>query len=242
MGMERIGDSFGTPIFMKTESGEWWPEDEEVFYILAREGLLLCRNHPFFKSCVTAPRSPAGLEKQEPFLEPAFPRLPLFRAEQVVGFFDAVWRVLGGEAVVLLGWDRTEERVEVIVPRQVSTVSRSWRGWTYPVGVEYEVPAGLPGSIAIFCDIHSHCDYSVDASRTDIDDETYRAGLHAIVGRLDHEPPQFQVEAVVDGNRFRLDQEAVFEGYRRRCPAFPRSWLRNVEVRIRGSRWREAGR
>jgi hypothetical protein len=141
---------------------------------------------------------------------------------------------------VLLGWNRREESVQVIVPRQVATVWRNRRGGKEPIGLHYQLPAGLPEEVTVFCDIHSHCDLSAYASQTDAEDETYRAGLHAVVGRLDEEPPRFHVEAVVDGVRFRLDASEVFAGYRRRRRDFPRAWLRNLEVREQGSG--EAGR
>jgi hypothetical protein len=99
------------------------------------------------------------------------------------------------------------------------------------VGLHYTVPEGLPDFLTIFCDIHSHCDFAAYTSRVDADDEIHRAGLHAVVGRLDLEPPDFHVESVVDGARMRLDRETVFGGYRRRRFDFPRSWLGKVEAR-----------
>ena len=65
-----------TPVLLKTRADLPWPEDERIFYILGRDGLFLCRNHAFFRSCVPVERGPSELEVQEPFLAPRFPRIP----------------------------------------------------------------------------------------------------------------------------------------------------------------------
>ena len=37
-------------VFAKTLSDQPWPDDERLFYLVAREGLFICRNHEFFRS------------------------------------------------------------------------------------------------------------------------------------------------------------------------------------------------
>ena len=69
------------------------------------------------------------------------------------------------------------------------------------------------------------------ASGTDRADERYRDGIHAVVGRIDREPPEFHLELAVDGHRFRLAPGDVFEGYRQRRRFVPEAWLSRVRVK-----------
>ena len=82
-------------------------------------------------------------------------------------------------------------------------------------------------------DVHSHVDEPAFSSATDVRDERHRPGLHIVVGRISHEPPDFHIEATVDGMRFHVTHpELVLEGYeRRRIAAVPPTWIDQVEVR-----------
>jgi hypothetical protein len=227
--MKRIDDGLITPVFVKTSDDPEWPEGEKVFYMISGDGLHLCRNHEFFRSCVPAPSWPSELAEQKTFLRIRYPHISPRRIEQVVGFFDLVWKLHGGEAAVMLARDRETNETRVIVPEQVTTVIRTSRGDLYPSGVRYAVPS-LPAHLTVYCDIHSHCDLSAYASSVDTNDEAFRAGLHAVVGRLHQEPPQFHTEAVVDGVRFQVASTTLFGGYTKRAYDFPRWWLDKVEV------------
>ena len=68
-------------------------------------------------------------------------------------------------------------------------------------------------------------------------DERHRDGVHAVVGLIDQEPPEFHVELAVDSQRFALKNEQLFEGYRARRRFVPRTWLERVTVREMG--WRD---
>ena len=81
---------------------------------------------------------------------------------------------------------------------------------------------------------HCHGNMPAYASGTDRDDERYRDGVHAIVGRIDDEPPEFHLELAIDGHRFRLQQDQLFEGYGRRRNFVPRKWLEQVRVKVEG--------
>jgi hypothetical protein len=230
--MPRVDDSLTTPVHVKTHEEGAWPRDR-VFFMLASNGLFLCRNNEFFQSCVPARNFPRELRQQRSFFRSRYPRVPQSILEHVVGFFAAVG-LLGAEAIVLLVWDRRYRRMRVVVPRQIATVGRAHGGGLYPIGVSYEIPADLGPHLTLIGDIHSHVDASAWASFTDCDDESFRAGLHVIIGRIGREPPEVCAEAVVDGQRFELPWSHVFAGYRRRRMRIPRSWKRKVEVRVGG--------
>ena len=76
-----------TPIYVKTCSQTPWPEREKMFYLLAANGLFLCRNHPFFQSCVPAGSGPGELATQEAFFDIKYPKVPRHLLELTVGFF-----------------------------------------------------------------------------------------------------------------------------------------------------------
>jgi hypothetical protein len=232
--MQRIDAGLFTPIYIKTDAEAPWPS-EKVFYLLTRDGLFLCRNHEYFKSCVPAPRWPSELADHKAGLHLNYPAIPIDLFQQVVGFFDRAWRKLGGESCVLLAYNRSEKKVEVIVPEQVATVSRNYWGET-AIGLNYQMPKDLPSDVTIFCDIHSHCDMAAYASGTDEHDETHRTGLHIVVGKLQHEPCQFHAEAVADGKRFRVNTDVLLAGYRARDYNFPKEWLDRVSAEYYGAK------
>lgn len=223
----RIG---GTLVLARDDPDFRWPEGERLFYLMARDGLFVCRNHPFFRSCVRARGGPSLLEEQRPFLQPRFPVIPQAVFERAVGFFSQIADRQNSEAAAMLVWDGVEEEVRLVVPPQTATMSRSWYGYRTPVGVHYEPPPDLPHHWLPFGDIHSHVHYAAYASSTDKHDEEHAAGLHIVVGRIDEEPPEVHVEAVVDGQRFRLDLERVVEGYAARRDDVPDEWLDRVAV------------
>jgi proteasome lid subunit RPN8/RPN11 len=219
-----------TPIYLKLEEGMAWPQDK-TFYLLSREGLFLCRNHPFFSSCVPADRWPSELARQSPFLKFDYPRLPQRLVERVVGFFDLVGERHASEAAVLLAWNRETREIELLVPEQVGTVGRSYYGTPYPMDLRYEIPP-LPPHLMLLGDIHSHVDGPAYASWTDKADEAYRPGLHLVVGRILDEPPEFHCAVVADGSRFRVkDVRLVMDGYQqRRRDEVPPEWIARVTV------------
>jgi hypothetical protein len=214
-----------------------WPEGERLFYLVAREGLFICRDTEFFRSCVPAPRGPSALQSQRPLLEPRFPRIPRELFEQAVGFFDRIAELHGSEAAAIWVWDRRERRVRMVVPEQTATVYRAWDGYRSPIGVHYYPPTDLPAHWIPFGDVHSHVDGAAYASGTDKHDEEHGAGLHIVVGRISHEPPEIHVEAVADGERFRLAPGDVIEDYARRDPDVPQEWIDRVEIEESRSYW-----
>ncbi len=219
-----------TPVLLKSHEAEAWPEDETLFYLVARDGLYICRNHEFFSSCVPARGGPSELEEQPTFMKVAFPPIPQALFERIVGFFARIADLHSSEAAVVLVWDREERRVRIVVPEQVATVSRGWQGHQFAIGVDYTPPSGLPSHWVPFGDVHCHVHHSAYASHTDKEDETHAAGLHIVVGRIDHEPPDLHAEAVVDGVRFSLDADRLLEGYEQRDLDVPQKWIERVKV------------
>jgi hypothetical protein len=240
--MKCSGQHLFTPLYLKLSDAMPWPEEEKAFYLLTSDGLFLCRNTTFFRSCVPVTECPSELAGHQPFLKLNYPRSPRRLMEQVIGFFDIIGERYASEAAVLIAWNQTSNAVEVIVPDQVGIVGTSYYGNPYPLELEYEVPP-LPPHLVLLGDIHSHVDGLAYASYMDKSDETYRPGLHLVVGRILDEPPQFHCEAIADGVRFEVrDLSMILEGYhQRRVNEVPGEWLNKLTIKPWSSKYRRDG-
>lgn len=221
-----------TPIYLKLTPDMPWPEHEKVFYVFSRDGLFLCRNHPFFHSCVQTNEWPAELAAHEPMLRLNFPKIPARMFETIIGFFARIGHLHGAEAAVLLAWNTATKAIEVIVPDQTSIVSGGWSKQPYPIEVHYQIPP-LPPHLMLIGDIHSHVDEAAYASSMDKQDEAHRPGLHIVAGRISKEPPELHIDVTVDGARFKVNNPAlVLEGYeQRRMDEVPTDWETKVTVK-----------
>ncbi len=207
-----------TPVYLKENDEMEWPDDP-VFYMITSEGMMKCRNTPFFRSCVKANSAPAELEPQKPFLKLRYPKIPQDLLEQVAGFFSAIEQAHSAEAYVCLCWDKVEEKYVIICPPQDISGAH----------VSYDMPQ-LPPNLMAVGDIHSHVNMSAYASGVDENDETHRPGIHVVIGRISQEPPEFHIEAVVDGTRFGVSEALMLEGYEKRRE-FPPEWMDGVSAK-----------
>ena len=221
------------PVYLKTAADMPRPDDPE-FYLLTQNGPFLCRNHPFFTSDVPTRRAIRALAEHSPTAAVRYPLVKPSTLETIVGFFWRVYQVHGSEAVILLLWDLQERRYRLLVPPQEASVWQARSGRRSPQDVRYRVPALPPGQLLVG-DIHSHGHMAAFTSHQDAMDEIHRDGVHAVVGRIEDEPPEFHVELAIDGHRFELGFDQLFEGYHRRRHFVPRKWLDQVQVRVEGS-------
>ncbi len=222
-----------TSIYLKTDPDGVVPADEECFYLLSRDGLFIGRNQPLMRSLVPAPNWPRELQPQERYLQLTYPQVPAALLADIVGFFRTVACRYGAEAAVLLGYDGTT--ITPIVPEQIGTIGRGYRGRPYPIGLHYQIPIELNG-LRIIGDFHSHAFEAAYASSIDMEDERHRPGLHVVAGRLDRDPPDWHIEYVVDGTRFAIDPETVLDldGYNGRTVPTDPTWMDRVKVMTAG--------
>jgi hypothetical protein len=217
-----------TPVHLKWDTA-FFPENP-ASYVLARNGLFLARNHPFFQSAVPVPLSkwPRELAEQTAFMRSNYPKIPQRMVELVVGFFDHVWQQHTSEAMVLLGYDLERKQPTIIIPEQIGIVTVNSKGRCMPVGLDYVMPTLTGESTLIFGSIHSHGDGLAFSSDLDKADE--RSGLHIVVGRLDQEPPSICCQACVDGHRFYVPHLDVLQGYQQRALDVPEEWLSKIVI------------
>jgi len=219
------------PIYMKTSEEMLRPNDPE-YYMMTANGLFLGRNHKFFSSDVPAKRAPRQLAGQKPFCEIRYPKLGVSALEFIVGFFDRVFHKHGSESIVLLFWNQNKQRYKLLVPEQEATVWESYSGTRSAMDVTYKLPIPMPRDHLLVADIHCHCDFGAYTSFTDERDEQYRDGVHAVIGQIDRDPPQFHLDIAVDGTRFRMDFNQLFKGYGRRRLDVPQKWMDQVKVKV----------
>ena len=223
------------PLYLKTDNAPRFSDSE--FYLLARNGLFLCRNHPFFASDVACSKGPAWLAEHEVGCQLNFPKIKKTMLARMVGFFSRIYEIHGSEAVVLLAWNQREHHYRILVPAQEATVWESRGGHRSALDVSYTVPLTLPPDHLLVGDVHCHGTGGAYSSFTDRDDERYRTGFHVVVGCIQEEPPRFHIEFTVDGKRFPAHFDDLFEGYRRRRRGVPRKWLEKVSVDVKRPLW-----
>ena len=186
-------------------------------FVVAREGVYLRKRTLLGTSQTRAERVahlPAGRES----LDYALPPVPADVVGRAVGFFRAVYRLHRTEAAVLLVW--RDGVFDLVVPAQKVTA----------VSVAFDVRDGdVPPGWRVVGSMHSHGAYGAYASTTDEDDEAELDGLHVVVGELDKHRIGYAAAVVVDGVRFALKANRLFERPRRFVEP-PEDWLARVTV------------
>jgi hypothetical protein len=143
----------------------------------------------------------------------------------------------GGEAALLLLYHRIKRRFRWLCPEQAVRVYEDSKGyWHAGSDVEYVQPYALPPGYILFGDAHSHAALPAYASHLDKSEEHYKDGLHIVAGRLDEAAPDFHADFVIDGRRFNLDPDEIFEkGDRcRPYPRAPQGWVRQIRLKKYG--------
>ena len=217
------------PVYLKTDEKAKRPTESE-FYWSTRDGMFLCRNHPFFRTDVPTRRPVRALAPHDPCCEFRYPKLKAGQLEFIVGFFDKIYDLYQSEAVVLLYWDLKRNHYKLHVPDQVASVRVFWDGDRMPDDVRYDTPIDMPPHFLMVGDIHSHGNMSAYSSYTDKLDEKYRDGVHGVVGKIDKNPPEFHLEFCVDGARFELEFDDLFEGFDKRRKLIPQQWINKVKI------------
>lgn len=219
------------PIYLKHSADMPRPTDSE-YYLVTGDGVFMGRNHPFFTSDVLAPQMPRSLANHHASCQVNYPKLGVAALEYIVGFFDQVYRRHGSESIVLLFWNQTKQRYKLWVPKQKATVWESSSGYRSAMDVTYELPIPMPADHLLVADIHCHCDFAAYTSFTDANDEKYRDGVHAVVGHIDRERPDFHVEIAIDGARFKMDFNQLFKGFNERRMNVPDEWFDQLTVKV----------
>jgi hypothetical protein len=220
------------PIYLKHSADMTRPTDPE-FFLVTGDGVFMGRNHRFFTSDVRAPRMPRSLAGHTASCLVNYPKLGVAALEYIVGFFDQVYHRHGSESIVLLFWNQTTQRYKLFVPVQEATVWESYSGSRTAMDVTYELPIPMPRDHLLVADIHCHCDFGAYTSLTDAKDEEYRDGVHAVVGHIQRNEPEFHIEISIDGARFTMDFPQLFKGFNQRRTHVPSEWFEQLTVKVK---------
>jgi proteasome lid subunit RPN8/RPN11 len=186
-------------------------------FLVARDGLYL-RKRSLLGLSQTKVEGVTHLPAESEYLDYALPRIPSDLMARVVGFFRTVYRLHQTEALVLLLW--AGEGFDLFVPNQKVS----------PASVSHVLDeAELPSGGRVVGSIHSHGAFGAWASSIDEDDEATFDGLHLVVGGFDRRRPNYSAAIAVDGHRFGVRHNIVFERPRRLIEP-PEDWLRRVKL------------
>ncbi|MBI3464784.1 MAG: hypothetical protein HY000_17270 [Planctomycetes bacterium] len=213
----------------------------EMRYVLAREGLYFERSTAMY---VTTTRTDAPLldleQHQERCLLTCDP-MPRSMIRVMLAFFRAAYAMHEGEAALILLYNPKARRFRWHCPDQTVDVRYSFGRWRADDMIHYENPLELPAGYIPFGDAHSHGNWMARPSGIDRQDETYKDGLHIIVGNICRRP-EYHIDFVMDCRRFEVPPEIILEDVC--CEPFggpPPSWLKRIQMKPHGQRWSNSG-
>jgi hypothetical protein len=216
------------PIYFKTE--KFTELASSSYYLVTELGNFLVKKTELFTSVTQAEALP-GLHSQKESLSLRLPKLPREIVERMYGFFDAVFRMWDGEAIVFLYYSPETGGFKVEPPPQTLFRYRSFTGfWRTEMRVTYGYLPRPAGYIKLG-DAHSHADLPAYFSCAD-DEDDKEDGLRITMGSLDRSRPTVSASFIVNGARFTLDPEDVLEDFS--APAMPpQDWLERVTLKHR---------
>lgn len=181
--------------------------EEDIYFLLARNGLFKITKTFFFKASTYffVPLQGKKLEelrKHKVGLELCLPKkIPFWVYEKSLDFFRRRYKAWRCEALGIIYWDEKKEDYKLVIPK-------NQKGDIYRVLAEI----GLnPNNTLRIGTIHSHGEIRAGHSGTDDEDERYDDGLHITMGDIEDEVPSISCSVVVDGQRFMVAKEDVFE-------------------------------
>jgi PRTRC genetic system protein A len=213
------------PVFFKTEA--FSKPESTLYFLIAKNGLFVACKTNLYTSVTRASR-PNGLMDQEQALALHFPKIPRDIMEQVLGFFEAVYKKWEGEAIVFLFYNTTNKAFRIGVPAQTLFRYKSVGRWRTEMRIEYESAPRPPGFIKLG-DIHSHADLPAFFSCADDNDDA-EDGLRIVIGKLDRSAPDIRASFVVGRTRFVLAPNDIVEEFSRTMTP-PQEWLEKVFLR-----------
>lgn len=216
---------------VRLKSRERHADPARLYYLVASNGLFQVRKTATHRSVTRVTNEVPGLYPEREHVDLFFPEVPAELLEDVLAFFDEVYRRYRGEAIVILFYDPNERAYHVGVPPQKISGYRDQQGrWWSDYRLDYGA-APRPRGCVRFGSIHSHAALSAYASHADCEDEKFEDGLHVVFGSFASRELTRSASFVADGHRFHVRTEDVLEGCRVPDRAAPADWMAQVECR-----------
>ncbi len=216
-----------------------------LYYEVASNGLFQVRDTETYRAVTPVAEDVPGLLPETAHVDFKFPRLPTPLLEDVLAFFDAVYRRYGGEAIVLLFYAPERQEFRAEAPPQTIPGYTDYRGrWLASYRLDYE-SMERPEGYLLFGTIHSHARQLAYSSWTDCDDEAFHDGLHVVFGSFHSAQLSESASFVANGTRFTVEPRDVLEACK--IPERPAraDWMAQVstqeERRSYSWSWRSGG-
>lgn len=174
------------------------PKDD-VFYIVAKEGIFLKKNMGIMDS-IAPVKNISILESIQAAARMNIKKIPGGQFARVVAFFREVYKEYWGESIVLLFYDEKKRVYKIVPPHQKVTSAAC----DYNKGITIE-------GMQMIGTIHSHASMSAFHSGTDDADEEHFDGLHITIGNVNQDDVSITASIVANGHRFVVQPEEYVE-------------------------------
>ena len=178
------------------------PEDD-VFYIIAKEGIFLKKKLGVMES-IAPVKNISTLQSVATSAKMHIKKMPAVSFAKVVDFFKKVYEEHRSEAVVLLFYQESSKKYRIIPPHQKVLAS----------SIDYNRGISIDGWTMIGT-IHSHAGMSAFHSGTDDSDEDSFDGLHITLGNMNSEDFSVSASIVANGHRIIVDPEEYVNGIKK---------------------------
>jgi hypothetical protein len=206
---------------------------DQLRVVLAEGGLYLERRTDVYTTCTPVGSAHLGLAPHRMQCALHCGKIPRTLIRVMLAFFRQAYDLHRGEAALVLLYHPQRRVFRWHCPEQTVEVYYSFGRLRAYDSIAYEVPLAVPEGYVVFGDAHCHGDLSASPSAIDREDESYKDGLHLIVGRIDRPKSlDYHADFVMDGHRFTLPPTMVLADTR--CRPFaraPQSWLKRIHLK-----------
>ena len=163
--------------------------DEDIFYIICKEGIYLKKRLGVMES-IAPVKNISILESVNAMAKMHIKKIPATKFQQIINFFKEVYKEYFAEAIVLIFYNQETKKYRIICPKQ--EVSGAGADYTKGMIIEGYDMIGT---------VHSHAAMSAFHSGIDDDDEKSFDGLHITLGNMKDDYISISASIVANGYR-----------------------------------------
>jgi len=214
--------------------------DDDIFYIVAKEGIFLKKKVGILES-ITPVDNISILNSISSSAKLDIPKISNEEFYKIITFFKKVYDLYKGESIIVIYYNLLDNSYFFDSPLQEVS----------PGGIKYTRNAS-PKNYIMIATIHSHGFMSAFHSGIDINDEKYFDGLHITIGNIPTENVSISACIVSNGSRFIVDPTLYIDGLvlsedskevdnfkklrylinENKCNYNVNDWLKNVSERV----------
>lgn len=207
--------------------------NEDVFYIIAKDGIFLRKKVGIVDSLIPVDKI-STLHEIEPFASLDISKIDAVKFAKILQFFKDIYNKYKSECIALLYYDKSRRRYRLYIPHQKITAA----------SIDY-VKNKTFKDYNLIGTIHSHAGFSAFHSGTDKNDEASFDGIHITVGNINDPEVSIEASVVVNGSRFTVNpldyvEDIVFIDTTKRYIShvpfnkrnYNKEWLEKIEPKI----------